>query len=121
MAAPLWAPPARPVNPDRSARRRRRGAGVGRTERDLQAVVAEHVVGGQVEGERVAGLGRQLVAQRGTALVVVRDGPGHPPGQPVQRVAARGLGPAKARVLLQMLIASGIANPAAMQAEFDRR
>jgi L-asparaginase len=36
-------------------------------------------------------------------------------------VAARGLGPAKARVLLQMLIANGIADPAAMQAEFDRR
>jgi L-asparaginase len=36
-------------------------------------------------------------------------------------IAARGLGPAKARVLLQMLIASGITDPAAMQAEFDRR
>ncbi len=36
-------------------------------------------------------------------------------------VAARGLGPAKARILLQMLIAGGIADPAAMQAEFDRR
>ena len=36
-------------------------------------------------------------------------------------VAARGLGPAKARILLQMLLASGIIDPAAMQAEFDRR
>ncbi len=36
-------------------------------------------------------------------------------------VAARGLGPAKARILLQMLIASGITDPAAMQIEFDRR
>lgn len=36
-------------------------------------------------------------------------------------VAARGLGPAKARILLQVLIASGITDPAAMQAEFDRR
>lgn len=36
-------------------------------------------------------------------------------------VAARGLGPAKARILLQMLIANGITDPAAMQAEFDRR
>lgn len=36
-------------------------------------------------------------------------------------VAARGLGPAKARILLQMLLASGVADPARMQAEFDRR
>lgn len=36
-------------------------------------------------------------------------------------VAARGLGPAKARILLQMLLASGITDPAVMQAEFDRR
>ena len=36
-------------------------------------------------------------------------------------VAARGLGPAKARILLQVLLASGITDPAAMQAEFDRR
>jgi len=36
-------------------------------------------------------------------------------------VAARGFGPAKARILLQMLLASGITDPAAMQAEFDRR
>ncbi len=36
-------------------------------------------------------------------------------------IAARGLGPAKARVLLQVLLATGIADPAAMQAEFDRR
>ena len=36
-------------------------------------------------------------------------------------IAARGLGPAKARILLQMLLANGINDPAAMQAEFDRR
>lgn len=36
-------------------------------------------------------------------------------------VAARGLGPAKARILLQVLLASGIADPAAMQAAFDTR
>ena len=36
-------------------------------------------------------------------------------------VAARGLGPAKARILLQVLLASGISGPAAMQEEFDRR
>lgn len=36
-------------------------------------------------------------------------------------VAARGLGPAKARILLQVLLANGISDPAAMQAEFDRR
>ncbi|GGD97981.1 L-asparaginase [Tsuneonella deserti] len=36
-------------------------------------------------------------------------------------VAARALGPAKARILLQVLIASGITDPAAMQSEFDRR
>lgn len=36
-------------------------------------------------------------------------------------VAARGLGPAKARILLQVLLANGITDPAAMQAEFDRR
>jgi L-asparaginase len=36
-------------------------------------------------------------------------------------VAARGLGPAKARILMQLLLASGISEPAAMQAEFDRR
>jgi L-asparaginase len=36
-------------------------------------------------------------------------------------VAARGLGPAKARILLQVLLANGIADPVRMQAEFDRR
>ncbi len=36
-------------------------------------------------------------------------------------VAARGLGPAKARILLQVLLANGVTDPAAMQAEFDRR
>ncbi|MGN6496705.1 MAG: asparaginase [Tsuneonella sp.] len=36
-------------------------------------------------------------------------------------VAARSLGPAKARVLLQVLLANGITKPAAIQAEFDRR
>lgn len=36
-------------------------------------------------------------------------------------VAARSYGPAKARILLQMLIASGVSDPPAMQAHFDRR
>ena len=36
-------------------------------------------------------------------------------------VAARSYGPAKARILLQLLIASGIADATAMQAHFDRR
>ena len=36
-------------------------------------------------------------------------------------VAARSYNPAKARVLLQLLIASGITDPAEMQAHFDRR
>lgn len=36
-------------------------------------------------------------------------------------VAARGLGPAKARILLQMLLANGVTDPAAMQSAFDRR
>jgi L-asparaginase len=36
-------------------------------------------------------------------------------------VAARGLGPAKARVLLQVMLANGITDPVRMQAEFDRR
>ena len=36
-------------------------------------------------------------------------------------VAARSFGPAKARILLQLLIADGITDPAAMQAHFDRR
>lgn len=36
-------------------------------------------------------------------------------------VAARGYNPAKARILLQLLIASGVNDPAAMQAHFDRR
>lgn len=36
-------------------------------------------------------------------------------------VAARSYNPAKARILLQLLIASGIADPLAMQAHFDRR
>jgi len=34
-------------------------------------------------------------------------------------IAARALGPAKARILLQILIASGISGPAAIQAAFD--
>jgi L-asparaginase len=36
-------------------------------------------------------------------------------------VAARHLNPQKARVLLQLLIASGESDPRAMQAAFDRR
>lgn len=36
-------------------------------------------------------------------------------------IAARSYGPAKARILLQLLIASGVSEPAAMQAHFDRR
>lgn len=36
-------------------------------------------------------------------------------------VAARSFNPQKARVLLQLLIASGVSDPAAMQAAFDRR
>lgn len=36
-------------------------------------------------------------------------------------VAARSYNPAKARIMLQLLIASGITDPAAMQAHFDRR
>lgn len=36
-------------------------------------------------------------------------------------VAARGLGPAKARILLQLCLASGMRDPARVQAEFDRR
>ncbi len=36
-------------------------------------------------------------------------------------VAARGLGPAKARILLQVLLASGMHDPAHMQSEYDRR
>ncbi|PIW54881.1 MAG: asparaginase [Sphingomonadales bacterium CG12_big_fil_rev_8_21_14_0_65_65_10] len=36
-------------------------------------------------------------------------------------IAARALGPAKARILLQLLLASGITDPAQIQAAFDRR
>lgn len=36
-------------------------------------------------------------------------------------VAARAFGPAKARILLALLVAHGITDPAAIQAEFDRR
>ncbi|MCP9222577.1 asparaginase [Erythrobacter sp. LQ02-29] len=36
-------------------------------------------------------------------------------------VAARALGPAKARILLQLLLANGITDPAAIQAAFQRR
>ena len=36
-------------------------------------------------------------------------------------IAGRALGPAKARILLQVLLASGITDLAAMQTEFDRR
>lgn len=36
-------------------------------------------------------------------------------------VAARALGPAKARILAQLCLASGISGPLAVQAEFDRR
>jgi L-asparaginase len=36
-------------------------------------------------------------------------------------IAARSYNPAKARILLQLLIASGITDPEAMQAHFDRR
>ena len=36
-------------------------------------------------------------------------------------IAARGLGPAKARILLQLALAGGMRDPARLQAEFDRR
>ena len=36
-------------------------------------------------------------------------------------IAARALGPPKARILLQLLLANGISDPVRMQAAFDRR
>ena len=36
-------------------------------------------------------------------------------------IAARALGPAKARMLLQLLLANGVRDPAEAQTAFDRR
>ncbi len=44
-----------------------------------------------------------------------------PEDTPNRFVAARALGPAKARILLQLLLASGVTEPAAIQAAFERR
>lgn len=95
------------------------------------------LIGAETRGIVIAGLGegnmpesvrRELVARREDGLIVVRASrideglvDREPDDDPNGFVAARALSPPKARILLQLLIANGITDLAAIQAAFDGR
>ena len=103
----------------------------------MTAASVDLVVSGAAQGLVLAGMGdgnapaavRDALAQaarRGLAVVRssrVDEGlvDRNPDDDAAGFVAARALGPAKARILLQVLLAAGITDPAAQQAAFDRR
>ena len=95
------------------------------------------LIGPETRGIVIAGLGegnmpelvrQELVARRKQGLIVVRASrideglvDREPDDDPNGFVAARALSPPKARILLQLLIANGITDLAAIQAAFDAR
>ncbi len=86
------------------------------------------VIAGVGEGNMPEGLRRELVELRRTGVTVVRASrldeglvDREPEDDANGFVAARALNPQKARILLQVLLANGIEDPAAIQAAFDRR
>jgi len=86
------------------------------------------VVAGVGEGNMPEPVRQELVRLARKGLVVVRASrtdeslvDREPEDDENGFVAARALGPAKARILLMLLVANGITDPAAIQAAFDRR
>lgn len=86
------------------------------------------VVAGVGEGNMPEPLRAELVRLRESGVAIVRASrldeglvDREPEDDPNGFVAARALNPQKARILLQMLLANGIDDPAAIQAAFDRR
>lgn len=86
------------------------------------------VVAGVGEGNMPEPLRAELVRLRGRGVAVVRASrldeglvDREPEDDANGFVAARALNPQKARILLQVLLANGIDDPAAIQAAFDRR
>lgn len=96
---------------------------------DIDHVTASGIViAGMGEGNMPEAVRQRLVRLRQAGLVVVRasraaEGLVDREAEDDDNgfVAARALNPQKARILLQLLIANGITDPAAIQAEFDRR
>jgi L-asparaginase len=103
----------------------------------LDAASVERQVGETTRGIVVAGVGEgnmsegarlALAAQAGRGLPVVRASrtdeglvDREPEDTENRFVAARALNPQKARILLQLLLAAGVTDPAAIQQRFDRR
>ncbi|MEM7687946.1 MAG: asparaginase [Pseudomonadota bacterium] len=97
----------------------------------------DRIVTGETRGIVVAGLGegnmpepvrQTLVGLAAEGIPVVRSTrldeglvDREPEDDANRFVAARALGPAKARILLQLLIASGVTDPVAIQREYDGR
>lgn len=86
------------------------------------------VIAGVGEGNMPDPLRRELVRLRETGVVIVRASrldeglvDREPEDDANGFVAARALNPQKARILLQVLLANGVDEPAAIQAAFDRR
>ena len=85
------------------------------------------VLAGVGEGNMPEALRRKLAGLRADGLVVVRASrvdeglvDREPEDEANGFVAARALNPQKARILLQLLLAEGIEDPAAIQTAFDR-
>jgi len=103
----------------------------------IAADAAARLTGAETRGLVVAGVGegnmpdplrRELVRLRREGIAVVRASrlseglvDREPEDDANGFVAARALNPQKARILLQLLLAEGIDDPAAIQAAFDRR
>jgi L-asparaginase len=86
------------------------------------------VVAGVGEGNMPEDLRHELVRLRESGVLIVRASrlseglvDREPEDDANGFVAARALNPQKARILLQVLLANGIDDPAAIQAAFDRR
>lgn len=86
------------------------------------------VVAGLGEGNMPEAVRQALVALAAQGLPVVRSSrldeglvDREPEDDENRFVAARALGPPKARILLQLLIASGVTDPEAIQREYDGR
>ena len=86
------------------------------------------VIAGMGEGNMPEAVRQGLVRMSRDGVVVVRASRAaeglvdrEPEDDANGFIAARALNPQKARILLQLLVANGITDPAAIQAEFDRR
>lgn len=104
------------------------GMGADSVAQAVEAGARGIVVAGFGEGNLPDVVRKALAEAAGQGVIVVRAtrvGEGlvdREPDDGANRfIAARALGPAKARILLQLLIADGVSDPAAAQAAFDRR